>query len=195
MNTQKSKTETIKIPMIEEEKKGRGGKRPGAGRPTFNEDGSKRTAYGNPRKEKKFRLRADIVEELSKMKNATSFVEEAVDEKLENYNFLAREAPKEIKEMVEKLKGAKLLRVSKNEINLKANHPDFNSKLIYEECIYFCSLFPADVENAKMLKNKIMEMVDFDGKKFAVQRSMGRDEFAFIVLCNQKRISRDVKVE
>jgi len=60
-----------------------GGKRPGAGRKTYNPDGTVRTSYGKPRLPKRYNFHPDIIEKLSKIENETAFIEAAIQEKLE----------------------------------------------------------------------------------------------------------------
>jgi len=62
-----------------EEKKKRGGKRDGAGRPAGRSDGTKKVSQG-------WKFSQDILRTLKEMDNATLFIETAILEKLEREN-------------------------------------------------------------------------------------------------------------
>jgi hypothetical protein len=101
---------------------------------------------------------------------------------------------------LELVKSAKIVRLPKNDINLNVqNGINFGgfilkSKIVYDDSIYFCNLEKEDMLSIIEEKKSVMAKVFFDGKKFAMQRNLTESEFDFVIICDQKRISRNANI-
>ena len=102
-----------------------------------------------------------------------------------------------MKAIIELENSAKVIRFSKNETNLAIsidglviNKISIKSKIIYDDSIYLCNLTKEELLSIIETKNTIMNKVIFNGDRFAMQNQLTEDEFTFIRVCDDKKISR-----
>ena len=102
-----------------------------------------------------------------------------------------------MKAIIELVSNSKVIRFSKNETNLSINidglvinNISIKSRIIYNDSMYLCNLTKEELISIIETKKAIMNKVVFNGDKFAMQNQLTLDEFSFIRLCDEKRISR-----
>jgi hypothetical protein len=102
------------------------------------------------------------------------------------------------RKLIEEIKTSKLNANGKTEKNtaVKFEFPweGYNSRIVYEDKVYFSSLKKAQLKEIIKLKKELMDKVVFNGEKFAVQKALTHIQFEFVVICDQKRIGRDAKI-
>ena len=102
-----------------------------------------------------------------------------------------------MKANIELVSNSKVIRFSKNETNLSINidglvinNISIKSRIIYDDSMYLCNLTKQDLLTIIETKNIIMNKVTFNGDRLAMQNQLTKEEFEFIRICDDKKISR-----
>lgn len=102
-----------------------------------------------------------------------------------------------MKAIIELVSNSKVIRFSKNETNLSIsidklviNNIYIKSRIVYDDSICLFNLSKEELLSIIETKNTIMNKVVFNGDRFAMQNQLTADEFTFIRICDNKKISR-----
>ena len=105
---------------------------------------------------------------------------------------------KATKKLIEEIRTSKLYANGRTKKNTAAKFEfpfeGYNSRIVYEDKVYFSSLKKTQLKEIMKLKKELMDKVVFDCGKFAVKRALTALQLEFVAICNQNRIGRDAKI-